>query len=93
MESDAGVTRIEIVLTRPRLGWHPKPTIVIDGRGHPAQWGRGTWQVTPGTTVAVYLFNRLWRYGAAEKTLEAPLPSRVDYRAPILPLGRGRITA
>lgn len=83
--------RIELNLTKPPLGWYPRPTVVVDGRGHPAQWGTGTWQLEPGATIGVYLFNRLWRFGAATTTADGPGVLR--YRAPWLPVGGGRITA
>ena len=83
-------TRIELILTRPALGWYPKPTVVVGGRGHPAQWGTGTWQVEPGESVGVYLFNRLWRFGAAEAVVAAGTTT-LRYRAPLLPVGRGRL--
>ncbi|AMM20085.1 hypothetical protein AX769_07795 [Frondihabitans sp. PAMC 28766] len=88
---DDGAVRIELVLEKPGLGWYPKPTVVIDGRGQPAQWGRGTWQVRPGTSIGVYLFNRLWRFGTADLTLAEPLPASLSYRAPLLPVGKGRL--
>jgi hypothetical protein len=86
--------RVELVLLKPKLGWFPKPTVVIDGRGHPAQWGAGTWQLpNEGTAkIGVYLFNRLWRYGVAEYRLGDGVPSRITYRAPWLPVLRGRIS-
>jgi hypothetical protein len=85
--------RVELVLRRPRLGWFPKPTVVIDGRGHPAQWGVGTWQIPDDgdATIGVYLFNRLWRYGSAECQLGAEV-TRITFRTPLLPFLRGRVT-
>ncbi|RKR75126.1 hypothetical protein [Frondihabitans australicus] len=85
------VVRIELVLEKPSIGWYPKPTVVIDGRGQPAQWGRGTWQVRSGTTIGVYLFNRLWRFGGASLELVDPLPTTLTYRAPLFPAGNGRL--
>jgi hypothetical protein len=88
---DGGAGRIEIVLHRPRLPWHPRPTVVVAGRGQPAQWGTGTWQLSPGAPIGVYLYNRAWRYGAAELTL--PTGTRIlHYRPPRLPFGPGRLT-
>ena len=85
--------RFELTLRKPRFGWVPKPTVVFDGRGNPAQWGAGTWMVaTQGTTtVGVFLFNRLWRFGEAEITLDETGPSAVTYSAPWLPFLRGRL--
>ncbi|ROQ38634.1 hypothetical protein EDF46_2274 [Frondihabitans sp. PhB188] len=84
----ADAARIELTLTKPPVGWFPKPTVVVGGRGHPAQWGTGTWQVEPGAIVGVYLFNRVWRFGAAEIAVDGR-PLR--YRAPLLPFLRGRL--
>jgi hypothetical protein len=96
MDSDAeAVRRIELTLRRP---WYAlpagiRPTLVIGGRGQPAQWGIGTWQVTAGETVlvGVFLFNRLWRFGRAEFALEPHHPPALVYRAPALPFLPGRI--
>jgi hypothetical protein len=70
-----------------------KPTLVIEGRGQPVQWGLGTWQVPSDQTVVirVFLFNRLWRFGQAEFALEQTDPPSLVYRAPALPFLRGRI--
>jgi hypothetical protein len=86
--------RVVLDLVRPRLSVHlgVRPTVVVDGRGQPAQWGIGTWQLPTGDTgLSIYLFNRIWRYGAAEAVLP-PGTTRVVYVAPRLPFGRGRIT-
>jgi hypothetical protein len=88
-------SRIELELVRPRVSLHAgvRPTVVVDGRGQPAQWGVGTWQrPVEGVAFGVYLFNRLWRYGSAHIDLE-PGTTRVVYVAPRTPFGRGRITA
>jgi hypothetical protein len=87
--------RLELTLRKPRLLWAPKPTVVLDGRGQPAQWGTGTWQIGPSdsATLGVFLFNRLWRYGAAEIEVGHELPSRLVYMAPWLPFLRGRLRA
>lgn len=86
--------RTVVVLARPRFSFHPgvRPTVVVDGRGQPAQWGIGTWQLAEGAVVGVYLFNRLWRYGVAEMHLP-PGAVRVEYTAPWWPFGRGRLTS
>ncbi|SFR71014.1 hypothetical protein SAMN05428970_1096 [Agromyces sp. CF514] len=87
--------RIELNLRKPwfALHWGVKPTLVIGGRGQPVQWGRGTWQVPADESVAVgvFLFNRMWRYGRAEFALEPGHPPALEYRAPALPFGPGRI--
>jgi hypothetical protein len=93
VSSAANGDRFELDLVRPRASVNPgvRPTVVLAGRGQPAQWGVGTWQRTDGvTTISVYLFNRVWRYGEATATLGSTT-TRVVYRAPRLPFGRGRI--
>lgn len=96
-DAAAGTTRrIELTLHRPwfALYWRVKPTLVIGGRGHPAQWGHGTWHLPADetATVGVYLYNRAWRFGRAEFALEPRHPPALRYRAPALPFLRGRIT-
>ncbi|QNE45577.1 hypothetical protein F1C58_00620 [Glaciihabitans sp. INWT7] len=90
---NAETRRFELTLKKPWFGWVPKPTVVFDGRGNPAQWGTGTWMVpTEGTTVVgVFLFNRLWRFGDAQISLDGSGPSAVTYSAPWLPFLRGRL--
>ncbi len=58
--------RITLDVRRPLVTWGARPTVTIDGVGHPAQWGSGTWAVAEdgSTEVGVYCFNRLWRFGA-----------------------------
>jgi hypothetical protein len=91
----AASRRIELTLHRPWFALYAgiKPTLVIDGRGQPTQWGLGTWQVPADRTVTlgVFLFNRLWRFGQAEFTLEPDDPPAVVYRAPALPFTAGRM--
>lgn len=96
MSPDEGaVRRIELTLRRPWFALYAgiRPTIVIGGRGQPAQWGIGTWQVPTDETVVVgvFLFNRLWRFGEAEFALEPHHPPALVYRAPAIPFLRGRI--
>jgi hypothetical protein len=90
----ARTRRLELVLHKPWLGWFPKPTVVFDGRGQPAQWGTGTWMIPADatTTVGVFLFNRLWRFGAAEIVIEGDGAVAVRYSAPLLPFLPGRMT-
>jgi hypothetical protein len=85
--------RIELTLRKPPLGWYPRPTVVFDGRGHPAQWGTGTWQLSGDgpMTIKVFLFNRLWRFGSAEFTVERPMS--LVYSAPWLPFLPGKLAA
>ena len=95
MTDDNAVRRIELTLRKPWFGlyWGIRPTLVIGGRGQPAQWGIGTWQVPADETVAigVFLFNRVWRFGSARHALEPRDPPALVYRAPALPFLRGRI--
>lgn len=92
----APARRIEITMRKPRLALYGfvRPTLVIGGRGQPVQWGVGTWQVPAdeAVTLGVFLFNRLWRFGAAEITL-TPDDARLEYRAPMLPFLPGRLRA
>lgn len=92
---DPATRRIRLALHKPRLALYPrlKPTVVIAGRGQPAQWGLGTWQVPAAqtATISVFVFNRLWRFGQAEFTLEPGHPPSLVYRAPLLPFFPGRI--
>lgn len=86
--------RVELRLVRPLLTWFARPTVTIDGVGHPAQWGDGTWAVPDGggTVIGVYLYNRAWRFGAA--SVEVPPAATADafeYRTGPLPVGPGRI--
>lgn len=85
--------RIELTLRKPWFALYAgvRPTLVLDGRGQPTQWGLGTWQVpSDGATVAIFLFNRVWRFGQAELTL-SPDDRSLVYRAPWLPFLRGSI--
>lgn len=85
--------RFELVLVKPALGWFPKPTVVLNGRGQPAQWGSGTWQIGGGgsATIQVFLFNRLWKYGVADFTIGAEPPAALVYSAPWLPFLPGKL--
>ncbi|ROP74532.1 hypothetical protein [Curtobacterium sp. PhB115] len=86
--------RVELRIVRPPLTWFARPTVTIDGVGHPAQWGRGTWAVPDegGTEIGVYLFNRVWRFGDARATVTADGTSdALEYRAGVLPVGPGRL--
>lgn len=95
-ESDERSTRrIELTLHKPWFALYGgiRPTLVIAGLGHPAQWGIGTWQVPAdeNVTIGVYLFNRMWRFGRAEIRLAPTDPPGLRYRAPALPFVRGRL--
>ncbi|QLD13154.1 hypothetical protein HW566_01145 [Microbacterium oleivorans] len=93
-EPDAGSRRLELMLRRPRIHLLPgvRPTVVIAGRGQPAQWGLGTWMIPADARVeiGVFLFNRLWRFGEAQITVLSD-HTGVEYRAPWLPYGAGRV--
>jgi len=84
--------RVQLVLHKPwfALYWGLRPTVVIEGRGHPAQWGTGTWQLSGGhPSIRVFVFARLWRFGEAELTLAPDAAGPVNYRAPAVPFRRG----
>lgn len=87
--------RVEIILHRPwfALWAGVRPTLVVEGRGQPAQWGLGTWQFPADqpVVIGVYLFNRMWRFGRAEVTLAPTDTPTLIYRAPALPFTAGRI--
>lgn len=87
--------RLELTLHKPwfALYFGIKPTVVIAGRGQPAQWGTGTWQVPADatTTLAVYLFNRAWKFGRAQLTVGQTEPVALRYTAPALPIGPGSL--
>lgn len=89
------VRRIELTMRRPRFALYAgiRPTLVIGERGQPTQWGRGTWQVPADRTVTigVFLFNRVWRFGRAEVTLDPADDAAWEYRAPALPFLPGRL--
>lgn len=91
--SSVAPQRIELTLRKPRLGWYPRPTVVFEGRGHPAQWGTGTWQLSGDgpMTIKVFLFNRLWHFGAAEFTVQQPVS--LVYSPPWLPFLPGTLKA
>lgn len=84
---------MSLSLHKPWFGWFPRPTVVIDGRGHPAQWGTGTWQISTEepTAITVFLFNRLWTYGAAELVLAAGQSPVLKYSAPWFPFLAGTL--
>ncbi len=94
---DRATRRVDLTLHKPwfALYWGIKPTVVVDGRGHPAQWGVGTWQAPADQTVTlgVFLFNRMWRFGRAELAVEPHQAPALVYRAPALPFLPGSIRA
>ncbi|PYY36825.1 hypothetical protein DEJ16_02185 [Curtobacterium sp. MCJR17_055] len=95
--SPSGTTRrrVELRLRKPWFAWGARPTVTVDGVGHPAQWGSGTW-VLPDEGVVefgVYCINRGWRFGAAAVRVDAATATggRIDYRAGVVPIGPGRL--
>ncbi|WP_224763623.1 hypothetical protein [Salinibacterium sp. ZJ70] len=92
----ASARRITLNLTRGPLHatFGVRPTVVIDGRTEPSQWGVGTWQVPDDrpVEVTVFLFSRGLRFGRRTALLH-PEHSRLDYRAPILPFLPARLIA
>lgn len=93
LPSSDAVQRIELTLRKPALGWYPRPTVVFNGRGYPAQWGTGTWPLSADgpTVIRVFLYNRLWHFGAAEYVVERPMA--LVYSPPALPFLPGRLKA
>ena len=87
--------RIELALRKPRFALYAgiRPTLVIEGRGQPVQWGVGTWQLPDDRPVVlgVYLFARFWRFGRAELTIDPADDGPIAYRAPVLPFLPGRM--
>ncbi|AMB59238.1 hypothetical protein [Microterricola viridarii] len=90
--------RLQLTLKRPLLSWMAKPTVVVAGRGQPAQWGVGTWQLPDETervgasgVLEVFIFNRLWRYGAAAHIFAETPAAALVYTPPLLPFLPGRL--
>ena len=84
--------RLTITLRRgPWLGI--RPTIVIEGRGQPTQWGVGTWQVPAdrATTVSVFLHVRGITWARASRVIESTDAPTLEYRAPWVPFRPGRL--
>ena len=71
-----------------------RPTIVIEGRAQPTQWGVGTWQLPADSDTEVRVF--LYRFGVtsgrASVTLKPTDAPALRYRAPWLPFLRGRLS-
>lgn len=85
--------RFELTLHKPWLGWFPKPTVVVDGVAQPAQWGTRNWKV-PGAdaaTVSIFLFNRMWKFGEVNFTVEPGASVPLVYSAPWLPFLPGKL--
>lgn len=94
--SPATTRRITLHLDRGplRATFGVRPTVVIDGRTEPSQWGTGTWLVPADrpVEVAVFLYARGVRFGSSA-AIAHPEHSRVEYRAPALPFLPARLTA
>lgn len=94
--AESTMRRVELTLHKPWFALYAglRPTLVIEGRGQPAQWGLGTWLLPADRDVeiGVFLFNRMWRFGQAEFTLEPDHAAALNYTAPVLPFTRGRIS-
>lgn len=90
--------RLQLTLNKPLFSWRAKPTVVIDGRGQPAQWGIGTWQLPDNAgragasgVMRVFVFNRLWRFGTAVYVFGEQPPAALVYTPPLLPFLRGQL--
>ena len=86
--------RVTIDLRRPLFApyFGLRPTIVIEGRAQPTQWGVGTWQLPADgeTEVSVYLFRWGVTSGRASRILTSTDAPTLRYRAPWLPFLAGR---
>ncbi|MBD7956820.1 hypothetical protein H9651_04160 [Microbacterium sp. Sa4CUA7] len=95
LAAEAATRRIELTFRKPRFALYARirPTLVIGERGQPTQWGVGTWQVPAdrAVVIGVFLFNRVWRFGEARYTLAPGDAPALEYRAPVLPFGRGKM--
>lgn len=95
MPPESPTRRVTIDLRRPFLApyFGLRPTIVIEGRAQPTQWGVGTWQLPADrdTDVGVFLFRFGLRSGRATITLRPSDAPALRYRAPWLSLLPGRL--
>ncbi|MEV8266100.1 hypothetical protein [Microbacterium sp. NPDC076911] len=95
MTADRPTRRIELTMHKPWFVLYGgvRPTLIIEGRGQPVQWGAGTWQLAADepVTLGVFLFNRIWRFGEAQFTLAPDDPAKLIYEAPMWPFIRGRM--
>jgi hypothetical protein len=87
--------RLELTLRKPRLGWFPRPTVIFNGRGQPAQWGTGTWQLSDDepNELTIFLYNRVWRWGHATITVAPGDDAALVYSPPMFFVGRGRLAS
>ena len=76
--------RVTITLSRWPIGLATgvKPTIVIEGRSQPTQWGEGTWLLPAerATTIRVFLHFRGVTWGRASHELDPADAPRLHYR-------------
>ena len=94
MSTPPSTRRVTIDLHKPRFApyFGLRPTIVIEGRSQPTQWGVGTWQLPADreTEVQVFLFRLGMTSGRARATLRATDLPTLRYRAPWFPALAGR---
>jgi hypothetical protein len=87
--------RVELRLRKPWFAWGARPTVSVDGVGHPAQWGSGTWVLPDDGNVefAVVCVSRGRRFGAASVRVVAAeaVGAVLEYRAGALPFGAGTL--
>ncbi|MGV8884831.1 MAG: hypothetical protein ACOH1T_04485 [Microbacteriaceae bacterium] len=87
------VRRVTITLARSpfSLAFGVRPTIVIEDRAQPSQWGTGTWQLPADrdTEISVFLHFRGLTWGRARLVLHPEDIGRLTYRCVWL---RARIT-
>lgn len=87
--------RVELRLRKPWFTLGARPTVTVDGVGHPAQWGTGTWVLPDdgAVTFGVFCITRGWRFGAASLRVEAASATGavLAYRAGVLPVGPGTL--
>jgi hypothetical protein len=86
--------RVTVVLERWPVGLAlgVRPTIVIEGRSQPTQWGEGTWLLPAdrATTVGVFLHVRGVIWGRASRELLPTDEPQLHYRFGLV---RGRFTS
>ena len=95
MQPESSTRRVTVDLHRPVLApyFGLRPTIVIEGRAQPTQWGVGTWQLPADrdSEVAVFLYRFGVTSGRASVTLRRTDAPSLVYRAPWLPFLRARL--
>ena len=96
MIAPAPTRRISLEL-RPwplRVTFGVRPSVIVDGRTEPAQWGVGTWLVPADrpVEVAAFLYVGGIRFAQAAHALQLD-EATLRYRAPWLPFLPGRMRA